>query len=374
MRALAQRAALGAAAPVSAALLAVLVAAFVLAASGHSPWHTFTVMADYARTPESIVSAVNRAVPYFLAGLAVAVGFRMKLFNIGVEGQYRLGALSGAAVGAVIHLPGPLHVAVIVATAVAAGAAWAGLAAWLKVTRGVNEVISTLMLNYIATALAAYLLAEHLAAAGTGTATRTLPESGRMPSLNPVLAAFGLRLAPTVALWGFLAVAVAIGIGVHYLLTRTWYGYQVRASGLNADAATANGIDPRRMTVLTLLLSGGLAGLAGLPFLLGQSHNYGLDFPAGIGFTGIAVALLGRNQPAGIAAAALLFGFLERSAQILDLEGIPKEIVTIMQGVIVLSVVIAYELVKRFTARQTARAVRVRREAPARRTEREVAL
>ncbi|TDB91079.1 ABC transporter permease [Actinomadura sp. KC216] len=372
-----RRVALSAAAPVSAALLATAIAALVLGLSGHPPLPTFAMMIDYARTPESIVSALNRAVPYFLAGLAVAVGFRMKLFNIGVEGQYQLGALSGAALGAVVHPPGALHIAFIVVIAAAVGAAWAGLAGWLKVARGVNEVISTLMLNYIAVAIAAYLLANHLAStagASTGTATRPLPESARMPSLNSLAGALGLSLPPTVALWGFLGIALVIGAGVHYLLTRTWYGYQLRATGLNAPAAEANGIDPRRMVVITMLLSGGLAGLAGLPYLLGQSHSYGLDFPAGIGFTGIAVALLGRNRPAGIAAAALLFGLLERSAQILDLDGIPKEIATIMQGVIVLSVVIAYEVVKRSTARQAARLVRARSADSARPAERAVAL
>ena len=119
----------------------------------------------------------------------------------------------------------------------------------------------------------------------------------------------------------------------------------------------ASGVSVKRMVVRTMLLSGGVAGLVGMPLLLGESHAYASDFPAGYGFSGIAIALLGRNHPVGIAIGALLWSFLEQSAQILDLEGVPKEIVTIMQGVTVLSVVIAYELVRRFSLVQEQRRV-----------------
>lgn len=342
-------------APVLAALVAAAVGSGILAASGHSPWTTLQLMAEFAVRPESIVSALNRATPYFLAGTAVAVGFRMNLFNIGVEGQYRLAAMAGAVAGAAVHLPMPLHLTFVIVVASLTGAAWAGIAAYLKVVRDINEVISTLLLNYVATAITAYLLAGPLGAASGSnrSSTAILPDSAHMPSLSGVLTAVGLSVPGGVSLWGFILVAAAVGTGIHYALTRTWYGFQVRAMGLSASAAEVAGIRPKRAIFTTMLLSDAIAGLVGLPFLLGQSHSFGLDFPAGIGFTGIAVALLGRNNILGIAAASLFFGVMERSSQVLDLEGIPKEIVTIMQGVIVLVVVIAYEVVRRVAATRT---------------------
>ncbi|MFF3444423.1 ABC transporter permease [Streptosporangium sp. NPDC002721] len=350
------------AAPALALLLALAVATALLAAAGASPGRTYLTMLEFGVRPDSVVSAVNRSVVYFLAGLAVAVTFRMNLFNIGVEGQYRLAALLAAAAGAGLDLPAPLHVAVMCAVAVLAGAAWAALAALLKVWRGVSEVLSTLLLNYVATAVVAYLLAEVFAAGSTTGSTAELPPSAHVPDLNGLLALIGVTLPGGAGLGGAVLGAVVLGVAVHLLLTRTLFGHDLRMGGLNAAATRVHGVDPRRMTVVTMLVSGGIAGLAGLPHLLGTAHHFGLDFPAGAGFTGIAVALLGRNTPLGIALAALLFGFLERSALILDIEGVPKEIVTIMQGVIVISVVVAHEVVRRAGRRRAARLVRERAE------------
>ena len=154
-----------------------------------------------------------------------------------------------------------------------------------------------------------------------------------------------------------MLLAVAVGIGYYVLVWRTRFGFDLRASGLNPFAAQASGVAPRAMVVKGMLLSGAVAGLVGMPTLLGFSHNYGLDFATGLGFTGITVALLGRNHPIGIAIGALLLAFLDRSSQVLDLEDIPKEIVVIMEGVIVLSVVVAYELVQRLIESQQRRMV-----------------
>jgi simple sugar transport system permease protein len=157
-------------------------------------------------------------------------------------------------------------------------------------------------------------------------------------------------------LFGFVIVAILVGVLFYLIVWRTRFGYDLRASGTNPDAARVSGVDPNAMVIRTMLLSGAIAGLVGMSDLLGFFHQYTLDFPVGLGFTGIAVALVGRNHPVGIALAALLFGFIERSAQILDLEEIPKEIITIMQGVIILSVVIAYEVVRRLIQAQEVRA------------------
>ena len=157
---------------------------------------------------------------------------------------------------------------------------------------------------------------------------------------------------PSEALSGVLIIAVVLGFLYYVLVWRTRYGFDLRASGINPEAARVSGISPRSMIMQTMLLSGAIAGLVGMNQLLFFSHAYTLDFPQDLGFNGIAVALVGRNNPVGIGLAALLFGFLQRSAQILDLNNVPKEITQIMTGVIILSVVIAYEVVQRWSRAQ----------------------
>ena len=340
--------------PVLAIAFSVVVSSIALVLSDNSPTLAFSEMWKFGTRLDSIISMLNRAVPLYLSALAVAIGFKMNLFNIGVEGQYRIAAVLAAAAGAAVDLPAPLHVLFIVLVAVAVGGVWGAIPGLLKVTRGVHEVISTIMLNTIATGLAAYLLANWLRAENAPgdlvIKTEDIPTSGWFPSLNPVLEAFGIDVAeraPGSDLAGFLVVAALLGVVFYLLVWRTRFGFDLRASGVNPGAARASGVDPRRMVVQTMALSGAIAGLVGMSQLLGVFHRYTIDFPTGYGFTGIAVALLGRNHPAGMALGALLFGFMDRSAQILDLNAIPKEIVVIMQGVILLSVVIAYEIVHR---------------------------
>jgi simple sugar transport system permease protein len=338
-------------APVLAITFALLVTSIILGLTGHPPLEVFSTMLEYGTRPRTMVLTINSATTYYLSALAVAIGFKMNLFNIGVDGQYRLAAMLAAAVGGAVSLPAPLHVALIVLVAMAVGAFWAGIAGILRTTRGVSEVISTIMLNFIATGIVAYLLspgrlAEPIAGSNN-IGTAPIPPSGQIP---------GISLIPGAPnqVYGFIVVAALAGFAYWFVLARTRFGFDLRATGANEAAAVASGVNVKRMIVTTMLLSGAVAGLVGMPQLLGASYTYSLDFPAGLGFTGIAIALLGRNSPIGIAFGALLWGFLENSAQILDLEGVPKEIVQIMQGVIVLSVVIAYELVRRWQVRRVA--------------------
>ncbi|MDP9429041.1 MAG: ABC transporter permease [Actinomycetota bacterium] len=348
--------------PVLAVLVALLISGLVIALIGQDPIRAFGVMADLGDRPseqvQSIVVVLNRAVPLFLAGLAVAVAFRMGLFNIGVEGQYRLATILAAAVGAAVALPGPLHLLLIVAVAMTVGALWAGIVGVLKVTRGVSEVISSIMLNVIALGLASYLLTGPLRGSPPGASivtTSEIPPSGRIPDLNGLLTGLGLA-APRSGLYGFLLVAVVVGVLVAVLLTRTRFGFDLRATGLSPSAATASGVDARGMVVKTMLISGGIAGLIGLPDLLGAQYDYGTEFTAQLGFLGIAVALLGRSTPVGIALAALLFAFLDRAALPLQLADIPSSVVTIIQGTIVLAVVVANEIARRLALRSAERA------------------
>ncbi len=356
----ARRVLLTVAAPVVAIAFSIAVSWVILWASHNNAGTAFADIWDYGRKTASIVSVVNRAVPLYIAGLAVALGFRMNLFNIGVEGQFRMAALVAAAFGAWVSLPAPLHVLAICVVAMLVGSAWAAIPAALKVTRGVHEVISSIMLNFIATGIGAYMLAHWFVdKSDSGSLlpqTKPIPKSGQMPALDALLEKIGVDLPKGASVFGFVIVAVILGIAFKLVIDRTRFGFDLQATGINPGAAEASGVGLKSMTVRVLLISGAIAGLAGIGDVLGYYHKFTTDFPTGYGFTGIAVALLGRNRPLGIAFGALLFAYLDRSAQILDLDGIPREIVVIMQGIILLSVVISYEVVQRIAQNQETKA------------------
>ncbi|MGY1673254.1 ABC transporter permease [Geodermatophilus sp. SYSU D00710] len=348
--------------PALALVVALVVSGIIVALIGEDPIEALGVITDLGDSPsqqvQSIVVILNRAVPLFLAGLAVSIAFRMGLFNIGVEGQYRLATILAAAVGAAVTLPAPLHVLLIIVVAVLVGALWAGIVGVLKVTRGVSEVISSIMLNFIALGTASFLLTGPLRGSTEGQSivtTRTIPESGWFPGLNGILTGLGLA-EPRSELYGFMLVAIVVGVVIAVVLKRTRFGFDLRASGLSPSAARASGVDSSGMVIKTMLLSGAVAGLIGLPELLGDTHEFGTEFTAGLGFLGIAVALLGRNSPLGIAVAALLFAFLDRAALPLQFADIPSSVVTIIQGTIVLAVVIANEIARRLALRSAERA------------------
>jgi ABC-type uncharacterized transport system permease subunit len=356
-----QRVYRGSLAPLIAGIAAILISSLALLASGHNPIEAFREMWKTIDSTESVVLIVNRAVPYYIAGVAAAIGFKMNLFNIGTNGQYLLAALVAGWAGAQVSLPAPIHVAFIFLVAITVGGAWALIAAILNVTRNVNVVIATIMLNYIAIGLVAYLLSEHLRdqkTAGLVAQTKTIPASGQLPSLNRLFEFFGFHFAPRVQLYGFLPLAILLGVAYYILLNRSRFGYELRLSGMNPDAARAAGVNPKRMVLITLFLSGAVAGMIGLPFLLADPnfHKYGDAFPTTIGFTGLGLALLGRNSPIGIAAAALVWSTIERATQRLSPIGIPPEIGRILQGSFLLVAVIAYEVVRRRNDAATAAA------------------
>ncbi|GAA4515133.1 ABC transporter permease [Actinoallomurus oryzae] len=325
-----------------ALVFSIALTSIVLSISGFNPPSTFQAMFEFGKEPDSIVNTLNKASSYYLSALAVAVGFRMNLFNIGVDGQYRLAAMLAAAAGGAWNLPVVLHQIVIVAVAVLVGGLWAAVPALLKVTRGVSEVISTIMLNFIATGIIAYLLNPGRLAVQLGPnniGTKTISHSGRVP---------GTPFPGTdLKLYSLLVLAILAGIGFWFMINRTRFGFDLRATGLSQSAAVASGVDARRMVVMAMVISGAIAGLIGMPQLLGESYTYSLNFPTGIGLTGIGIALLGRNGPVGIAFASLLWAFLDVSSQILDFNDIPKEIVAITQAAVLLSVVVVYEVVNR---------------------------
>ncbi len=353
-----RRVGLAVAAPLVAAVVAILVSSIVLQVSGSNPYETFKTMLENGTKLETMIDMLNRATPLYLSAVAAAIGFRMNLFNIGVEGQYILAAFLAAVVGAQFELWAPLHIAVIMLTAMVVGAAWSGLAGVLKVTRGVNEVISTIMLNFIAVGgLVAGLLPRFIddpTAANQGTPQ--IAESGRLPDLNSWVEVFTREITKGRRLTGVLLVAIAVGIIYHVVLNRSRFGYDIRASGMNPDAARVGGVPPKRMVVIAMIGGGLVAGLVGMPEILSDTHAYDQGFVQGLGFAGIAVALLGRNTAPGMAIAALLFGFLDSSAAVLQVSNLASsEIVVIMQATILLVAVIAYEVVNRIRQRDEVR-------------------
>lgn len=343
----------GLAAPVTAAVIAIAVSSIALLISDNSPWNAYKEMWAQINSTASVVAITNRAVPYYIAGVSVAIGFKMRLFNIGVDGQYLLGSFWGAVFGFSIgagNLPAPLYVTLIALVSVVTGMLWAAIPALLKIGRNVNEVISTIMLNYVASQAIFYFLRHHFnRGQGMTAQTGRLPAGARIPSLNRLLEVVGIDLPSNVVLQGFLPVAIAVGIGYHVLLNRSRFGYELRVSGENPSAARAAGVNPKRMVLYTFLLSGGIAGLIGMGPLLAdpQFGLYGDQFPQSLGFTGLSLALLGRNHPFGVAAAAVVWATIERATQRLSFIGIPQEIGTILQGSFLLTAVIAFEVVRR---------------------------
>ena len=339
------------AAPVAAIIFTLIVVSIILLIKGANPLSTFQLIASYGSQSDNIVAELNQTVAYYLAGVAAAIGFRMLLFNIGIDGQYRLAIFIAAVVGGATHLPAYLEVPLIVITGMVVGALWASIAGYLKVKRNISEVISNIMLNTIASGLIIYLLQpSRLGLKGKSSdnlATPMIPKSGWMPTFH----IFGGQL------YSFGLVAIAVGVLYWIVLNKSVFGFNLRATGMSFRAARASGVNAPRMVFITMAISGAIAGLTGMGELLSNTHTYSLAFPTGYALTGLALALLGRSNPIGIAIAAFFWSFLEQAAPALDLNGVPKEIVMMMQGTIILATVTAYEVVKRITRRQQQRLV-----------------
>jgi len=321
--------------------LALLVSAGVVAAIGLNPAEVLALLVKGAFGSASGISyTLYYATTFVFTGLAVAVAFHGGLFNIGGEGQAMVGGLACALValwgGA--SLPALLLLPLMVAAAMAGGAAWAAVPAALQAWRGSHVVITTIMFNFIASALLAWLLVNHLKAPGSMTVeSPPFPEAAHMPGMHTVLAALGIDW-PRTPLNLTVVLAVLAAVGVWALLWRTRAGYELRAVGHSPDAAHYAGIRPKAQVMQAMLISGALAGLVGINELAGVQHRLLLDYVVGAGFTGIAVSLIGRNHPVGIVLAALLFGALFQGGAELAFEipGFSRDMVTTLQGLIVL--------------------------------------
>lgn len=305
-----------------------------LAATARSAGAAYGTLLDGALGSAYAVSeSLVTTAPYIFAGLAVALGFRAGLFNIGAEGQLFVGALGAVWVGyGVKGLPWVLHAPLALLAGAAAGAGWAAIAGYLKARTGAHEVVNTIMLNYIAFRLSDWLLNGPMKRPGPGGEPGWVPISPEiLPSAYlPRLFGDPLRLH----LGFFLALLAAVG--VYWLLFRTPLGFEMRSVGANPSAARCSGMDVPRIYVVAMALSGALAGMAGAVQVQGVDHWVGQGFSPGYGFDSIALALLGRSHPGGVVLASLLFGTLRSGAtRMQSVAGIPIDIVTIIQALVI---------------------------------------
>ena len=339
-----RRIGLGLAAPLLAIVVAFVVTSLILLLAGDPVGAVWAQLIDVP-LPRQVIAIINAATVYYLSAIAVAIGFRMNLFNIGVDGQYRVAAFAAAVFAGQGWLPGWLNIIAALVVAMVAGGLWAGIAGLLKVTRGVSEVISTIMLNAIATFLVAYLLslAANRVEGSNAVNTKPIPESSRVPGIS----LDGIIATPN-KVYGLVILSILVGFLYWFVLGKTRFGFDLRTTGRSENAAVASGVRVKRMVLVSMLISGAVAGLVGMPLLFGQDYQYGDTFQSGLGFAGIAIALLGRNNAVGIVFASLLWAFLDVQSNALQIQAdVAQELVNIIQGVILFSVVIAYELIRR---------------------------
>ncbi len=319
--------------PAAAIALALVVGAVVMIASsplvaGEVNW-TLPLTAYSALVSGSmlsfngIINTLVQATPLILAGLAVGIGFKAGLFNIGAQGQFLIGALAAAAVGISAEgLPPVAAILLSLAAGMAAGLAYGFIPGFLKAYTGAHEVVTTIMLNYVAIQVVAYIVSGPLRGEGVGFArTETITTAAL-----PAIAGRGHI--------GILFAAVAVPI-IAWLVFRSTIGFEIRTTGANPDAARYAGMRPRGVLILTMALAGLLAGLAGSIEVLGQIGHLPASYATTVGFDAIAVALLGRSHPVGILFAGLLFGAMRAGAGLMQIQaGIPVQMVNVLQAVI----------------------------------------
>jgi ABC-type uncharacterized transport system permease subunit len=318
---------------------AFVISGFVVLAIGENPIEAVQVLVGGALGDlEGIGFTLYYATSFIFTGLAVALCFHAGLFNIGVEGQSYVAGLGAALVALYLPLPGYSLVVVAILAAALFGSAFAAIPGYLQAKRDSHIVITTIMFNYIASALMGYLLVKVLKSpTQMNPETPQFPLGGTVPQLHELLKRVGVDWPVTPLNLSFLLALIAAG-AVWALIWRTRLGYEIRAVGVNPSAAVYGGISPARITILSTLLSGALAGGLAVNVILGEEHRLILEFTAGFGFVGIAVALMGRAHPVGIVLAAILFGMLYQGGAELafDKPKISRDMIVVIQGLVVL--------------------------------------
>jgi simple sugar transport system permease protein len=319
--------------PLVSVLCGFLVGAIAIVAAGASPLVAYSALFAGAFTndnalPETLLSTT----PYVLLGLAVALGFRAGLFNIGAEGQFYIGSLTGVFVAYSIQgLPAVVEVPLALIAGMVGGALWSAIAGALKARFGAHEVITTIMLNYVSFLVASYLVDTPGLMLAPGVSTPRTPDIDPGAVLPIIIPGSRLHL-------GFILALIAVPL-VWFLIERTTIGFRLRAVGFNPGASQAAGISVGRTIVLTMAISGALAGAAGIVQILGVGFHMTDTVAAGYGFDAIAVALLARSNPWGVLPAALLFGALHNGASYMQLQTqISADLISIVQAAVLVFV------------------------------------
>ncbi len=342
--------------------LAFAITALIVMLVGENPIDALTVLINGAFVYEgSLGYTLYYTTSFVFTGLAVAVAFHARLFNIGGEGQAYLGGLGALLVALALQdwLPGLLMIPMCILGAATFGALWALIPGWLQAYRGSHIVITTIMFNFISAGIMVGLLSGPLIRAGQPNPESALfADSARMPLMHDILGNWGIEVGRSPLNLSIILAGLAC-LGVWLLIWRTRWGYALRAMGQSEPAAQYAGVPVPRMVVTAMCLSGALAGLMAVNTVLGDQGKVTLNFPAGFGFTGIAVALMGRSHPVGIILAALLFGALFQGGTELDFEfkTITREMVLLIQGLIILfsgalSLMFVPWMERRFTRRE----------------------
>lgn len=291
--------------------------------------------------PKFIVWSMNYATPLILTGLAVAFSFKMGVFNIGAEGQFVVGAMAACVVGVLVELPAFLHVPVCILAAVAAGAGWALIVAYLKIKKGINEVLSFIMFNWIAFYLSNFVVnLKVMHKVNNREATKNVLDSARIFFPERIRNLLGCSNAN----YGFI-LAIILATLIWFILKKTTLGYSICAVGYNLNAAQYCGIHTKRITLTAIGISGGLAGLGGAVQLLGMTGRLSkFAGQEGFGFQGITVALIGALNPIGCIFSGLFYGGMKYGGSKLSLINVPTEIVDIIMGMIILFIGVSYTL------------------------------
>ncbi|RVV96656.1 ABC transporter permease [Mesobaculum littorinae] len=319
-------------------VLALVVSGLVVVLIGQDPFEAMAIMVRGAvGSTYGWGYTLYYATNFIFTGLAVAVAFHAQLFNIGGEGQAQLGSLGVALV--CLFVPWP-HWSLALAAAIAGGAlfgaAWAAIPAYLQAKRGSHIVITTIMFNFIASALLVYLLISSLKAPGMAPETARFPEATRLPFAQDVFAAIGIDWSRSPLNVSFLVGLAACWL-VWLLIWRTRLGYEIRAYGQSEPAARYAGISQVKIVMVTMLISGALAGLMGINAVMGEQQRLLQDNVLGAGFVGIAVSLMGRGHPVGVLLAAILFGALYQGGAELEFEtSVPREMIVVIQALVIL--------------------------------------
>lgn len=316
--------------PLLSILLGLLVGALMMLSIGYNPLAGYSALfGGIFGSAYNIGETLRAVTPLVFTGLAVAFAFRTGLFNIGVEGQFIIGQLTAAYIGAAWTLPPGIHALVALLFAMLTGGLWAAIAGYLKARFEVHEVITTIMLNYIALNTSNYLIRSYFHGQQENTPPIQPSASLEMPILSQLFDNARLH-------WGIL-LCVVMAVLVYWLLFRTTKGYELRAVGFNPHAAEYAGMNVRRNIVTSMAISGALSGIGGAVETLGVYGYYGIQGGfSGVGFDGIAVALIGGSHPFGVLLSGLLFGSLSYgSASMQRLEGIPTEIIRVVIALII---------------------------------------